>query len=141
MPSQVELAAQRIATALAPETQQGGVMWRWATVTAVNDDGTIDIDVGGTEVESVRALASATMAQAGDRVRLDYLGSDAVVTGVLATYIYDPSGGEGTTDYRELVNKPSLEGTTLVGDLMLPDVNVTSLTNSQIDAMLALSDA
>lgn len=85
MPSQVELAAQRIATALTPETQQGGVMWRWATVTAVNDDGTIDIDVGGTSVPSVRALTSATGAQAGDRVRVDYLGADAVVTGVLAT--------------------------------------------------------
>ena len=85
MPSQVELAAQRIAEVMAQGPSHGGVAWRWATVETVNSDGTIDVEIGGTSVPSVRALTSATGAQAGDRVRVDYLGADAIITGVLAT--------------------------------------------------------
>lgn len=234
MPSLVDLAASRIAEATAPQSQQTAVKWRWGTVEAVNADGTMDVDIAGSTVPSVTALASATSAAAGDRVRVDYLGTDAVVTGVAANGIlatvpeiqsgsyaipagsgisgtgykdyriyFDTAfqatpqvvavlsggstagemgkitlgvptvsktyfdarlwasdvatarnpairwigvngdatasggggGGGGTDDYNALRNKPSLEGTTLQGDLMLPDVNVHALTNTQIEAI------
>ena len=85
MPSLVDLAASRIAEATAPQSQQSAVRWRWGTVEAVNADGTMDVDIAGSTVPSVTALASATSAAAGDRVRVDYLGTDAVVAGVRAT--------------------------------------------------------
>lgn len=58
--------------------------WRWGTVAAANGDGTMDVTVGEATLPSVRALASALGAKVGDRVRVDYLGTDAVVTGVRA---------------------------------------------------------
>lgn len=85
MPSLVDLAASRIAEVTAPQSQQTAVKWRWGTVEAVNADGTMDVDIAGSTVPSVTALASATSAVAGDRVRVDYLGTDAVVAGVRAT--------------------------------------------------------
>lgn len=85
MSSLVDLAASRIAEATAPQSQQTAVKWRWGTVEAVNADGTMDVDIAGSTVPSVTALASATSAAAGDRVRVDYLGTDAVVAGVRAT--------------------------------------------------------
>lgn len=85
MPSQVELAAQRIAEVVAQGPSQVGVRWRWATVEAVNSDGTMDVTIGGASVPSLPALTSATGASVGDRVRVDYMGADAVVAGVLAT--------------------------------------------------------
>ena len=85
MPSLVDLAASRIAEQTAPQPSSPYVRWRWGTVAAVNSDGTMDVEVGGSTMPSVRALASAMTAEVGDRVRVDYLGTDAVVTGVRAT--------------------------------------------------------
>lgn len=85
MPSLVDLAASRIAEATAPQSQQSAVRWRWGTVEAVNSDGTMDVDIAGSTVPGVTALHSATSAAVGDRVRVDYLGTDAVVAGVRAT--------------------------------------------------------
>ena len=85
MPSLVDLAASRIAEQTAPQPSSPYVRWRWGTVAAVNSDGTMDVDIAGSTVPSVTALASATSAAAGDRVRVDYLGTDAVVAGVRAT--------------------------------------------------------
>lgn len=85
MPSLVDLAASRIAEQTAPQPSIPYVRWRWGTVAAVNSDGTMDVEVGGSTMPSVRALASAMTAQVGDRVRVDYLGTDAVVAGVRAT--------------------------------------------------------
>lgn len=85
MPSQIDLAAQRIAETLAPATRGASVLWRWATVESVNADGTMDVTIGGTSVPALTALGSAAGASAGDRVRVDYLGADAVVTGVVAS--------------------------------------------------------
>lgn len=59
--------------------------WRWGTVAEVNADGTMDVEVGGSTLPAVRALTSAMGAKVGDRVRVDYLGTDAVVAGVRAT--------------------------------------------------------
>lgn len=239
MPSQVELAAARIAEATAPQSQQTAVKWRWGTVEAVNADGTMDVDIAGSTVPGVTALHSATSAAVGDRVRVDYLGTDAVVTGVAANGIlatvpeiqsgsyaipagsgisgtgykdyriyFDTAfqaapqvvavlsggstagemgkitlgvpavtktyfdarlwasdvatsrnpairwigingdatasgggggggGGGGTDDYTALVNKPSIEGTTLQGSLLLSDINVNAITSTEIDSLFA----
>lgn len=85
MPSQVDLAAQRIAATLSPEPTRRAAVWRWATVEAVNADGTMDVTIGGTSVPALTALSGATGASVGDRVRVDCLGADAVVTGVVAS--------------------------------------------------------
>ena len=84
MPSQVSDAAQRIADVLAPQPSAPSARWRWGTVSAVNSDGTMDVEVAGTVLEDVRCMESATGASAGDRVRIAYLGTDAVVDGVRA---------------------------------------------------------
>lgn len=97
MHSQVSDAAQLIADALAPSPPLPSMRWRWGTVTAVNSDGTMDVDAAGSAMDDVPALASAMGAAVGDRVRVDYLGTSAVVVGVLATgaaveTLYDQSG-------------------------------------------------
>lgn len=38
----------------------------------------------------------------------------------------------GTDDYRKLVNKPSIESVTLVGNKTFGDLGVTTVTNQQI---------
>lgn len=80
----IEDAAGSIAGALAPRPQPTYATWRWGTVATLNADGTMDVTIGGATLPSVRALASALGAKVGDRVRVDYLGTDAVVTGVRA---------------------------------------------------------
>lgn len=84
MASQVDSAAAAIAAALAPQPPSQYARWRWGTVTAVNADGTMDVTIGGATLPSVRALSSALDAKVGDRVRVDYLGTDAVVAGIRA---------------------------------------------------------
>ncbi len=42
----------------------------------------------------------------------------------------------GTTDYKKLRNKPRIEGVELVGDLTFPQLNMSKLTNSEIEALL-----
>lgn len=81
----VQDAARRIASALAPTKSAPAARWRWGTVDAVNSDGTADVVIAGTTVEGIGVLASAMGAAVGDRVRVDYLGTEAVVAGVLAT--------------------------------------------------------
>lgn len=78
-------SAQLIADVLAPAPPSTRCGWRWGTVEQVNSDGSMHVRVGGSVLPSVRALASAMTAQVGDRVRVDYLGTDAVVVGVRAT--------------------------------------------------------
>ena len=106
MPSLVDLAASRIAEQTAPQPSSPYVRWRWGTVAAVNSDGTMDVEVGGSTMPSVRALASAMTAEVGDRVRVDYLGTDAVVTGVRATS--GPPEREDDTIERNTSNCSSL---------------------------------
>ena len=49
-------------------------------------------------------------------------------------YIIDNAG---TRDYNVLDNKPTIEGTTIIGDLELPDINVRTLTDEEIDTICA----
>ena len=42
----------------------------------------------------------------------------------------------GTSDYKKLKNKPRIEGVELVGDLSFPQLNMSKLINSEIEALL-----
>ena len=42
----------------------------------------------------------------------------------------------GTNDYEKLRNKPRIEGVELVGDLSFPQLNMSRLTNSEIEELL-----
>ena len=42
----------------------------------------------------------------------------------------------GTNDYNDLINKPSIEGVELVGDKTLEELDVEPLTPQEIDAII-----
>lgn len=42
----------------------------------------------------------------------------------------------GTFNYEELDNKPSIEGTTLIGDKTLPEIGVGLITPQEIDQLI-----
>lgn len=42
----------------------------------------------------------------------------------------------GTSDYNDLVNKPSIEGVELIGDKTLEELGVEALTPQEIDAII-----
>lgn len=88
MASQVDSAAAAIAAALAPQPPSQFARWRWGTVTSVNFDGTLDVSVGGSTMPSVRR-ARHVAASVGSRVRVSYLGTDAIVDAVRTTSIVE----------------------------------------------------
>lgn len=60
------------------------------------------------------------------------------VGSVSATIIYRQGGGGGsgvTTNYNDLTNKPQIEGVTLQGDKMFPELNLDALTNTEIQSI------
>lgn len=44
--------------------------------------------------------------------------------------------GEETTDYEELINKPQIEGVTLIGNKTFSDLTLDRITNSEINYLL-----
>lgn len=45
-------------------------------------------------------------------------------------------GGEGTKDYEQLLNKPSIEGEVLIGNKTFEDLHMHVLTNIEIENLL-----
>ena len=43
---------------------------------------------------------------------------------------------DGTNDYNELVNHPSIEGHTLIGDSLLNEIGVWDITEQDIDQII-----
>lgn len=85
----LDQAKRRLARQLSPpvpglQNRQPTLTRRWATISAVNSDGTVSISLDGTAVQSVSCLASYAPS-IGDPVILDILGSDPVVIGTTAT--------------------------------------------------------
>ena len=80
----VNASAQAIADALAPSPQAPAARWRWGTVVSVNADGTMNVSIGGATVPSIRCAQHVMGAQAGDRVRVLYLGTEAMVDAIRA---------------------------------------------------------
>ena len=85
MPSNVELSAQAIADALAPAPSAPSARWRWGTVVSVSNSGTMNVSIGGATVPGIRAAQHVMGAQVGDRVRVMYCGTEAIVDAVRAT--------------------------------------------------------
>lgn len=81
----VNASAQAIADALAPTPQAPAARWRWGSVVSVNADGTMNVSIGGATVPSIRCAQHVMGAQVGDRVRVLYLGTEAMVDVVRAS--------------------------------------------------------
>lgn len=94
MPSQVSDAAQAVADVLAQQERPPYARWRWGTVSAVNSDGTMDVEVAGATLSGIRSARHAMTASPGDRVRIMYCGTEAIVDAVSAG-----AGGSRTVLY------------------------------------------
>lgn len=86
----IEQSAQNIADALAPSAQSPAVKWRWGTVEAVGEQGTMDVAVGGSTLYGIRASRHCMSAKVGDRVRVSYYGTEALVDAIRATESEQP---------------------------------------------------
>ncbi len=80
----VEQSAQSIADALAPAPSIPSARWRWGTVRSVNPTGTMNVEVGGAVMPSIRCAQHVMGANVGDRVRVMFLGTEAIVDAVRA---------------------------------------------------------
>lgn len=85
MANLVDASAQAIADALAPSPQAPSARWRWGTVVSVSNSGTMNVSIGGATVAGIRCAQHVMGAQVGDRVRVLYCGTEAIVDAVRAT--------------------------------------------------------
>lgn len=102
----VSASAQAIADALAPSPQAPAARWRWGSVVSVSNSGTMNVSIGGATVPGIRCAQHVMGAQVGDRVRVMYCGTEAIVDAVRATGAWtpwepdvlynDPTGESGT---------------------------------------------
>lgn len=46
------------------------------------------------------------------------------------------SGGGGVKNYNDLINKPKIEGVTLIGDKTFEELNLNSITNSELEEIM-----
>lgn len=81
-------SAQRIADVLAPAPPSTRCGWRWGTVTANNGNGTAQVQVGGSVLTGVRLARHVSGVAVGDRVRVAYFGTDAVIDAARAVSDY-----------------------------------------------------
>lgn len=85
MASLVDQSAEAIAEALAPTASAPSARWRWGTVVSVDGDyGTMNVSIGGKTVPGIRCAQHVMGAQVGDRVRVLYLGTEAMVDAIRA---------------------------------------------------------
>ena len=85
MASMVDASAQAIAEALAPSPSVPAARWRWGTVVSVGNSGTMNVSIGGATVAGIRCAQHVMGAQVGDRVRVLYCGTEAIVDAVRAS--------------------------------------------------------
>lgn len=75
-------------------------------------------------------------------IRLTVAENDAVTLGLDSGDNAALNVGSTTVvsvnDYNDLRNKPSIEGVTLEGDKTFEELNLQSLTNQELEAMLVL---
>ena len=98
----VNLSAELIAEAVARPQAPSAVRWRWGTV-AARSGTTADVTIAGETVEGLRVVAGV-YAPVGARVRVSYLGTDAVVDASLSEqpadeYPLASLGGTGTNQF------------------------------------------
>ena len=118
MANLVDASAQAIADALAPSPQAPSARWRWGTVVSVGNDGTMNVSIGGATVAGIRCAQHVMGAQVGDRVRVLYCGTEAIVDAIRAT------DGTPHIDAQEWLDALGFEFGTYSGT-----VNVTSSWN------------
>ena len=57
---------------------------------------------------------------------------ESIEVGLDESYVRN---GGGTTDYNDLINKPQIEGVTLIGNKMFPELYLDTLTNTEIQTI------
>ena len=96
MASLVDESANAIAEALSPIPVAPSARWRWGTVKAITEYGTMNVEVGGSILLGIRASRHCMSAKVGDRVRVSYYGTEALVDAIRATERF--SEGEVTAE-------------------------------------------
>ena len=76
---------QNIAKDLRPVSEKPSVKWRWGTVLSVDGSGTMNVQVGDEPLLGIRASRHCMSAKVGDRVRVSYYGTEALVDAIRAT--------------------------------------------------------
>ena len=81
---------QNIAKDLRPVSEKPSVKWRWGTVLSVDGSGTMNVQVGDEPLLGIRASRHCMSAKVGDRVRVSYYGTEALVDAIRATESEQP---------------------------------------------------
>ena len=76
---------QNIAKDLRPISEKPSVKWRWGTVLSVDDSGMMNVQVGDEPLLGIRASRHCMSAKVGDRVRVSYYGTEALVDAIRAS--------------------------------------------------------
>ena len=108
----------------------------------------VNAEVNGTEAlsadvstnEDIAILDNATI---DETIDADVTDTDALLADISSNEFIDVGfdesagggGSGGTLDYNELINKPQIEGVTLIGNKMFPELNLNVLTNSEIQTI------
>lgn len=71
------------------------------------------------------------------------ISSGSIIGGMVSRYAVDGTinygdGRGGTSDYERLINKPRIEGVELIGDMTFSQLNLSKITNSDLEEMLKL---
>lgn len=75
--------ADKLAGAMVPSTDQSSVRRRWGIIKVINTSGTVSVEVAGVVIGGVKRLSSY-QPTVGERVQLDVVGTDMVVSGATA---------------------------------------------------------
>lgn len=102
-------------------------------VKSIEADGSVIVTLDGSEADT--KAKCAVSAEVDDRVMVLMKDHSAIITGNLS----NGSGGAATS-YLALTNKPSIEGVTLIGNKTFDDLTLTSITNTEIEELVDLSE-
>lgn len=64
-------------------------------------------------------------------------GNTSAISSIDGEIMYSDGKG-GTSDYEKLINKPKIEGVELIGDITFNQLNLSRVTNSELEDMLKL---
>lgn len=111
MASLVDESANAIAEALSPTPVAPSARWRWGTVKAVTEYGTMNVEVGGSILLGIRSSRHCMSAKVGDRVRVSYYGTEALVDAIRATESEQPY-----LQFREIASESQSIASGAIGD-------------------------
>ena len=131
-----ELIEQFVAVT-APEKTNRSENTVYATVLSVDPDrGQCIVRFDGASENaddpgSTTPVSYATDVVAGDRVLVMIKNRRATIVGNLSSH-------DTRNSYPSLYNKPSIEGVTLLGDKTFEELNLSGITNTELEEMLTL---